>query len=253
MSMGEKGFKDHFSGHAQGYSGHRPGYPAALFAYLADSAPARARAWDCATGNGQAARGLAPHFQEVIATDASAAQLAHGCAPANVGFRVAAAEASGLDDGSVDLITVAQALHWFDLEGFYREARRVLRPNGLLAAWCYALFDATPAVERAVARLYGEIVGPYWPPERRLIDEGYATLPFPFRELAAPEFKMRRRLTFDELLGYLRTWSAVQRYLRERGQDPLDAITDELRGAWPGSGKRLEVRWTLCLRVGRKT
>ncbi len=250
--MGEEPFKDHFSGHAGGYSRHRPDYPAALFDYLASRAPARTRAWDCATGSGQAARGLASHFEEVVATDASASQLAHASAPAGVRFRVAAAEASGLDDESVDLITVAQALHWFDLEGFYPEARRVLRPGGLLAAWCYGLFGATAAVERAVARLYRDIVGPCWPPERRLVDLGYATLPFPFRELAPPQFGMRRRLTLDELLGYLYTWSAVQRYLRERGEDPLLRIMDELRGAWPGGGRRLEVRWTLRLRVGQK-
>lgn len=249
--MTTDGFKDHFSAHADDYRRFRPGYPEPLFAYLAARAPARALAWDCATGNGQAAVKLAGHFSQVIATDASAAQIDQAQGPDNVGFRSAPAHASGLDTGSVDLITVAQALHWFDFDDFYTEARRVLTPGGVLAVWCYGLFSSTSAVDRIVRRLYHDHVGPYWPPERRWIDEGYASLPFPFPELPAPQFAMRLHWTADQLLGYMNTWSAVRRYEQERGINPLEVVREELLRAWPRNSVKLTLTWILNLRVGR--
>lgn len=246
------GFKDHFSGHADAYSRYRPAYPKPLFDYLAARAPGLDLAWDCATGNGQAARQLAAHFDRVIATDASAAQIRASTPSERVEFRCASAESSGLDAASVDLITVAQALHWFDFDVFYGEVRRVLKPGGVLAAWCYSLFSATPALDRVVHRFYHEEIGPYWPPERHWIDERYATLPFPFPELPAPQFAMRLEWSLEQLLGYMNTWSAVRRFQQDRGHNPLDTLRPELEGAWPRNQAHAAVTWVLHLRVGHQ-
>ena len=244
-------FQDHFSGHAADYARFRPHYPPELFAWLAELAPASELAWDCATGNGQAAVALSAHFAEVVATDASAEQVAQAEAHAGVRYAVAPAEESGLPEGSVDLVTVAQALHWFDLGRFYAEVRRVLRPSGILAVWSYGLFECSPAVDVLVRRLYADIVGPYWPMERRLVEEGYRSLPYPFPELAPPAFAMEARWTLAQTAGYLNTWSAVQRYRKDRAEDPLDLIAAELTAAWGDPAAAQRLRWPLQLRVGR--
>jgi SAM-dependent methyltransferase len=243
-------FKDHFSGHAADYSRFRPEYPAALFAWLAAQTPARNRAWDCATGNGQAACALAPHFREVVATDASAQQLENARRCDGVRYAVAPAEASGLADHSVDLVTVAQALHWFDLDRFYAETRRVLRPGGVVAVWNYNLFRLDPAVDAIVDHFYAVTVGPYWPPERRLVENGYRELPFPFTVITAPPFEMASRWSLEHLFGYLGTWSSVRRYMEAHSSDPVAALRGDLSAAWGDAGER-EVRWPLALRVGR--
>lgn len=243
-------FQDHFSGHADAYARYRPDYPAALFAWLAEAAPFPERAWDCATGNGQAALALAEHFSEVVATDASERQVRSAFPHPRVRYRVAPAERSGLADASVDLITVAQALHWFDIPAFYAEADRVLRPGGVLAVWAYRLFEESPEIDRVVWKLYGEIVGPYWPADRRMIDDGYAGVELPFERLDPPPFWMEKRWTLDDVLGYLRTWSATRRYLEANGHDPVALVADELAAAW-GPGERT-VRWPLILKAARK-
>jgi SAM-dependent methyltransferase len=245
------GFKDHFSGHADDYTRYRPNYPAELFAWLAQRAPAHALAWDCATGNGQAALGLAAQFDAVIATDASPAQIATAHTHPRVRYAVAPAEDSGIAARSVDLIGVGQSLHWFDFPAFYAEAARVLRPGGVLAAWGYGLMQVSPAVDAAVWRLYEPIVGAYWPPERRYVEEQYRTLPFPLHEIAAPAFVMKADWTLAQLIGYLGTWSAVQRYRKDRGADPLALIADGLASAWGDAEARQRVRWPLFMRVGR--
>jgi SAM-dependent methyltransferase len=245
-------FPDHFSSAADRYAIFRPSYPRELFALLADLCPHQAVAWDCATGSGQAASGLTEHFGHVIATDASAQQIEQAKAHPRIEYRVATAEASGLPDQSVDLITVAQALHWFCLEEFYAEARRVLRPGGLLAAWCYAVFSIEGGeVDAAVARFYDGTVGPFWPKERRWVDEGYRSLSFPSPELVLPPMVIAVELDLDAVLGYLGTWSAVQRYREARGSDPLATLAEELRPLWGDSGRRRSVRWPLHLRATR--
>lgn len=247
-------FRDHFSGHADAYARFRPVYPPRLFAWLASTAPGHERAWDCATGNGQAARGLAPHFRQVVATDASAEQLRNAAPHADVVFRVASAESSGLEDGCVDVVIVAQALHWFDLARFFTEAARTLRPGGVLAAWCYVQVAVSAEVDAVVDRLYRETVGPFWPPERALVEDGYRSLalPPPFAEVAAPEFAMEARWTLAELLGYLGTWSAAQRFHRATGRDAVTEATAELAAAWGPPGEARTVRWPLSLRVARR-
>lgn len=243
-------FKDHFSKQAGDYAKYRPVYPPALFEYLASLVSRHELAWDAGTGSGQAALGLAAHFQRIVATDPSAAQIRNAVPHPRVEYRVAPAEQTDLADAGVDLIAVAQALHWFDLDRFYREVRRVLRPGGALAAWCYGLNEVGPEVDEIVRRFYSETVGPYWPPERRYIDEQYRTIPFPFTEPAAPVFDMSVSWTLEEFIGYLGTWSAVQRYARERGQNPLKPIHDDLRRAWGSPPARRRVTWPIHLRVG---
>jgi SAM-dependent methyltransferase len=244
-------FKDHFSRHARDYARFRPDYPEALYAFLAERSPGRSCAWDCATGSGQAALGLATRFDVVVATDASAGQLAQAAAHPRIAYAVALAEAAPLGNAGTDLVTVAQALHWFDLDRFYREARRVLRPRGVLAAWCYGLHRVTPGIDALVDRFYEDVLGPYWPPERRHIESGYRTLPFPFTELAVPSFSVERRWRLDEYLGYLGTWSAVQRYRAARGHDPLALLAVQLSRRWGAPGERRRVAWSIHLRLGR--
>ncbi|HKJ76269.1 MAG TPA: class I SAM-dependent methyltransferase [Gammaproteobacteria bacterium] len=244
-------FADHFAPVAADYGRHRPGYPPGLFAFLADTAPGTRRAWDCATGTGQAARGLAEHFAEVRATDASAGQVEQAEGPTNVRYSVAPAEAGGLDDASADLVTVAQALHWFDLPAFYAEVRRVLRPGGLLAVWSYNLLEAGPAVDAVIERLYRDRLGPYWPTERRHVENGYRDLPFPFRPVAAPAFAMTSEWTLAGLTGYLGTWSAVARCREAEGTDPVAEVEAALAAAWGPADTARPVRWPLTLRVGR--
>lgn len=241
-------FKDHFSKQAAEYAKFRPRYPKELFRWLASIAPSKDLAWDCATGNGQAAVELAEVFDRVIATDASEKQVANAEQHPGVEYRVAAAEASGLEAGTVDLITVAQALHWFDLEKFYSEVRRVLKPRGVLAAWAYKLATVSPAIDAVVNRYYSDIVGPYWPPERVLVEK-FEELPFPFPAAAAPPFEMVAEWSAENVLGYLRTWSATQRFMAAEKRDPLEVVEGELRKAWGDQPRR--VVWPLTMKAGR--
>ncbi len=242
-------FKDHFSGHAAVYRDARPRYPAALFDWLADQAPSRRLAWDAGCGNGQASVALAGHFERVVATDPSAAQIAHAQLHPHVDYRVEPAEQASLGDACVDLVTVAQALHWFDLEAFHAEVRRVLRPGGLLAEWSYADCTITPAIDRHKDRLYHDL-GPYWPDERRLVESGYRTLAFPFEPVPAPAFAMHVEWDVDAFLAYLRSWSASQRHLAANGNDAVALAEPAIRDAW-GDAPSRAVHWNLHLRCGR--
>ena len=244
-------FADHFSGVSAAYAAFRPRYPDALFDLLAGVAPARDAAWDCATGNGQAALGLAKHFTRVIATDASDAQIAHATPHPRVTYHVAPAEASGLEDRSVDLVTVAQAVHWFDRPRFWVEARRVLRPGGVMAVWTYRLFSIAPALDAIVRRFYQDTVGPFWPRERKLTEERFRTIDFPFAEFPVQEFTIEQPLTLDDVAGYIRTWSATRGYVERHGRDPVGALVAELAPAWGDPGTPRLARWPLAVRAGR--
>jgi len=206
-------------------------------------------AWDCATGNGQAARSLIPHFASVIATDASGEQIASAETHTGVEFRVASAEASELPSESVDLVTVAQALHWFDIDEFFVEACRVLRPGGVLAIWCYEHCQVDHAIDGWIMQVYSE-VEEYWPPERDLVERRYADIELPVAGIKAKNFRMQVSWTAADMLDYVRTWSASQRYLDDKGADPTAKYADELRAAW-GHGRRAVV-WPLTLRIGRR-
>ena len=242
-------FKDHFSRQAADYAIFRPGYPRELFDYLGSIAPSRQLAWDCGTGNGQAAVGLASVFDRVIATDASENQIAKAEQHERVEYHVAPAENSGIESETIDMIMVAQALHWFDLDRFYAEAQRVVKPDGVLAASAYNLLQIEPAIDEVVNRYYYEVVGSFWPPERKLV-ERFADLPFPFRRIDPPKFEMRASWNLDHLVGYLRTWSSTQRFIAAKGSDRLKEITDELRVAWGAPEQTRNVVWPLTLRIG---
>lgn len=243
-------FKDLFSRQATDYARFRPTYPWTLFAWLAEQAPARALALDVATGNGQAAVGLSPHFERVIAVDPSEAQLGNATRGANIDYRCAPAEATGLGDGTVDLLAVAQAFHWFKPEAFFHEARRVIRPGGVLAIWCYAHLVITPEVDSVIHELYETYLGPYWDPARRLVETGYRDVAVPFTELAAPPFEMRFPWSFAQLAGYLGTWSPRPRYLTEHGQDAVEIVFPRLEQAW-GTVAERQVTWPLSVRAFR--
>lgn len=248
-----KPYADHFSRLAPGYAECRPRYPDALFDYLAQSVDRHELAWDCAAGSGQASVPLARSFRRVVATDASPAMLALAPRHPRIEYRVAPAESSGLRSVTVDLITVAQALHWLDLQPFYAEVQRVLAPGGVLAVWTYSTQHLDhAAMDELLGHFYREVVGPYWPPERRHVESGYKALPFPFTETAAPSFDMEAEWTLAQFLGYLRTWSATQLYRDRIGQDPVEPLGSELVRYWGEPEAARLVTWPLSLRVGRR-
>ncbi|MGA3156642.1 MAG: class I SAM-dependent methyltransferase [Steroidobacteraceae bacterium] len=254
MPQGQLGVhpKDHFSAIAGRYAEFRPRYPAALYRWLASQAPGTARVWDCACGSGQAAVDLAEYFAHVVATDLSAQQLQEAPAHPRIEYRVALAEHSQLPTGELDLVTVAQALHWFDCERFYAEARRVLRPGGVLAVWSYAVCTLeSSAADALLQDFYAATVGPYWPPERRHVESGYQTLPFPQPELLVPEFAMQLRWSLEQLVGYLGSWSATSRYIKARGEDPVPALRAALQAHWPAGDGLMRIMWPLKLRAVR--
>ena len=243
-------FEDHFSKQAETYAQYRPRYPIELYAYLAEQSPGHGLSWDCATGSGQAALGLAAFFDQVIATDASAEQIRQAAPHERVAYRVEPAEETSLAPGSVDLVTAAVAVHWFDFERFYQEVLRVAKPGGILAAWTYHRPWISPAVDALLVRLEMDILGPYWPERIRYLQEHYLTLPFPFEELAPPPFTMQADWTLEQLFGFFNSWSAVRRYQEEHGTHPLDGIWEAFQDAW-GAAETKNIRWPLYLRVGR--
>ena len=244
-------FKDHFSGHAAEYAEFRPKYPPAVFDFVASLARRRLVAWDCATGSGQAAVPLTDYFERVVATDASREQIAHATPHPRVTYDVAPSHASGLDAGSVDLETVAQALHWLPLDQFLAEVERVLAPGGALAVWCYTRPVLAPDLDPTLLAFYSDRCGAYWPPERELVDSGYRTIELPLDEVAAPRLEIEARLTLDEFVGYLRTWSAARKLAEAIGSDPVSEIEDAMRARWNEDGARRLVRWAIHFRAGR--
>jgi SAM-dependent methyltransferase len=243
-------FKDHFSGHAADYRAFRPNYPQELFAFLASAAPGRDLAWDCGTGSGQAAVGLADHFARVFATDASSEQVRNAEPHPKVEYAVAPAEKCPLPDASADLVTAAQALHWFDHDRFYAEVRRVCKPGALLAATCYYEPSVCPLVD-PVLRRWEDFIRPYWTAERAWVDAGYRTIPFPFPELPAPQFELGLESTLAQFVGYLGTWSATKQFVKRHGTDPLDRFGPEFAAAWGDPVAPRAVRWKFTVRVGR--
>ncbi|MCY1271119.1 malonyl-acyl carrier protein O-methyltransferase BioC [compost metagenome] len=248
--MASATFKDHFSSGSAGYAAHRPTYPMALVDALASVSPGHGLALDCGCGTGQLSVLLAERFDRVVATDASAAQVEMAQPHDRVAYRTALAEDSGLPDASVDLITVAQAAHWLDLDRFYDEVRRIARPNAAVALITYGVLHVEGPVDPLVQRFYYQTIGAYWPAERRHVEEGYRSLPFPFRERQLPSLAIEVSWTLEDLLGYLDTWSAVKAAEKALGSNPVVDLAAELREAWGDPQVRRRVTWPLSLRVG---
>ena len=249
--------KDYFSGQAVDYQKYRPGYPAALYEFLTSCVPAAPVVWDCATGNGQAALPLSAMSAHIVASDHSTAQLAEAPSAAGVSYVCARAEDMPLPNTCVGLVTVAQALHWFDFERFYAEVFRVLKPGGVVAAWTYSFLTVTPQLgteaDAAIRWFYHEVIGPWWPPERRWVDEQYQTIPFPFEPITPPELYIDVEWDLAAVMGYLSSWSAVALYRQHHHGDPLALLSERLEKSWGRPTLRRRLRWPLSLRVGRKS
>lgn len=242
-------FKDHFSQQAASYTQFRPHYPQQLFHYLDQLTSTKDYAWDCATGNGQAAIALSNYFKQVIATDASAAQIQHAIIKSNISYQVMPAEKTTLGDHSIDLITVAQAAHWFNMPLFCTEVKRVLKSQGIIAIWGYGPQQINAEVDKIITHFYQDIIGPYWPPERKLVEGHYRSLYFPFDAISTPEFVMEAQWTLEQLLGYLYSWSATQAYINTHQQNPINLIIAALQAAW-GNQNALSIQWPLFMRIG---
>lgn len=241
--------KDNFSSQAADYSKFRPHYPAEMVAYIVDFVHNRKSALDVATGNGQVANLLSQYFDEVFATDISEKQLANAASQPNISYSMQAAETTDFKNQQFDLITVAQAVHWFNFNDFYKEIYRILKPDGVFAVMGYGLLVTNPNLDKILRRYYCEILGPYWDTERKYLDALYQTIPFPFAEINTKSFENRFTWTFEQLIGYLGTWSATQHYKDENGADPADLIREELQSSWEKSDR--QVTFPLLLRIGR--
>ena len=244
-------FKDHFSSSSAGYAAYRPGYPLELIDELTSISAGTGRALDCGCGTGQLSVLLAERFDEVVATDASAAQIAAAEPREGVIYRTAVAEDSGLDDASVDLITVAQAAHWLDLENFYAEARRIARPQAAIALITYGVLHLEGEVDRHLQHFYHDTIAAYWPPERRHVETGYRDLPFPFTKIEVPPQVIEMHWNLAQLIGYLNTWSAVKAAHNALGVNPVDALAEVLSKEWGDPANRRRITWPLTIRAGR--
>ncbi len=246
-----RSFPDHYSDQAEAYAAHRPGYPGSLVDVLAELPEKAGTAWEAGCGSGQLSVPLARRFERVLATDASAGQVAQGRPHPRVEYRCAPAHASGLPPGSADLAVAAQAAHWFDLDAYYREVRRVARPGGAVALVSYGTPSMEGAVGTLLRRFYEEVLGPWWPEERRHVEEGYHALPFPFPTLETPELRMEEVWPRSRVLGYVGTWSAVRALEEAEGPGAFQAFVAAVREAWPDGADARTIRWPLSVRAGR--
>ncbi len=243
--------KDNFSKQSDLYSKFRPGYPKQLFEFLLPLLPVKKLAWDCGTGNGQLAVTLSKHFDEVYATDISAAQITNATKKNNIFYSVENAEETTLPDNKFDLITVAQAIHWFDFEKFYRHVNRTLQHGGIIAIIGYDVFNINKEIDLLIDEFYKKTTGSYWDKERKHIDHHYSTIPFPFKEIDTPDFAMNYSWEFEQVIGYLNTWSAVQHYIRKNNENPVEKLSAELKKVWGNVLKR-KVSFPVFMRTGRK-
>jgi ubiquinone/menaquinone biosynthesis C-methylase UbiE len=244
------GTKDYFSDHAKAYAAFRPVYPEELYAFIFKHLKNRSLAWDCATGNGQVARYLCKHFKKVYATDISQQQLANAYRAENIEYSLSKAEDTNFPDDQFDLITVAQALHWIDTGPFYKEASRTSKADALLAVWGYSLLNIDPKVDQLIRGFYHDTVGPYWDAARKLVDEHYSNIPFPFEQIPAPTFHHKVSWTLEQFTGYVTSWSATQKYTKERGSDPVIDFKQQLQPYWSKEETKT-VTFPLFLKLGR--
>ena len=243
-------FKDHFSGHSSNYQKYRPSYPKELFSYLSGFCKDNKYVWDVGTGNGQCALELTQHFEAVLATDPSANQIRDAVQHEKIKYDVSPAEKCPETDQNFDLITVAQALHWFDFDAFFKEVRRVAKSGGILAAWTYTHAEVSQEVDQIYSKFYSEIVGDYWPAERCYVEDKYKSIDFPFEPIQSPQFKIQMEYSRDDYLAYLGTWSAVKNYKLDKKHDPIDLIRSELSELWSDSEELRVVTWPIHLKAG---
>ena len=243
--------KDNFSKQSDLYSRFRPGYPGQLFDFLLPLVPDKRNAWDCGTGNGQVAAKLSHYFNEVYATDLSAAQIENAERKKNIFYSVEKAEKTLFPDNKFDLITIAQAIHWFQFNDFYHEAQRTLKPGGIIAVIGYDILRINKKIDLLIDTFYRDTTGPYWDEERKYVEEHYLTIPFPFKEITTPGFSMNYNWDLERVTGYLNTWSAVQHYIRKNNENPVDKFSEELKKVWGNVLKR-KVQFPIFMRTGRK-
>jgi ubiquinone/menaquinone biosynthesis C-methylase UbiE len=241
--------KDLFSKHSASYAKYRPKYPQALYDYIFGYVKHFDCAWDCATGNGQAAAVLAKKFKKVIATDLSESQISQAEQHPNISYSVCLAENTPFKSKSFDLVTVAQALHWFDFDPFYTELKRVLKPDGVFAAWCYDLARVTPEVNKVMDYFYYDLIATYWESRRELIDEKYETIPFPLKKIDVPSFTIEAEWDLEHFIKYVETWSAVQTYIQKHNSNPIDLVKSDLEKAW-GQNQTRKITWPIYLLLG---
>jgi len=244
-----KNMKDYFSGQAKLYATFRPEYPTELYEFIFDNLKHKHGAWDCATGNGQVAQYLSHHFEKVYATDISQQQLKSAHKTANILYSVSPAENTSFQKDQFDLITVGQALHWFNHEKFYAEAKRVGKNNSLLAAWGYNICTVNPEVDALFLDFYHNDLGPYWDSARRHVENEYATLSFPFEEIACPGFNIRLEWTLDHFIGYLTTWSSTQKYIQIKQTSPVPLLKEKLKSLWNTDEKKI-INFPVFLKLG---
>ncbi|MDX2045673.1 MAG: class I SAM-dependent methyltransferase [Chitinophagaceae bacterium] len=244
--------KDLFSGQSADYARYRPSYPIELIEYITAFVKEKNKVWDCATGNGQAAVLLAPHFKQVCASDLSAKQIQQATAHPKVVYTVCQAEQTPYDDNSFDLITVAQAYHWLNFDAFAKEAERVSKPGGTIAVWCYGLFfTEDDNMNRLIKDFYTGTVGPYWDKERKYIDEELKTVPFPYKEAEVKKsFSITVNWDINDVCGYISSWSSVQHFIKERGFNPLDELCSQLH-AYDKDNSRKDFQFPVYLRIGK--
>jgi len=244
-------FKDYFSKQSDIYLKFRPHYPNELYAFLSSLTEEHELAWDCGTGNGQAATGLANYYDKIVATDPSEQQIKNAIVNEKIKYAVEKAEQSSLPSHSADLLTIANALHWFDFDVFYKEAKRVLKNNGIIAAWSYFLPTISPQIDEIVSRYHFQTLDDYWLAENRIVEKGYATIPFPFELISSPDFYYEKEMNLNALIGYFDTWSATQRFIDKNNFNPTKALCNELKEFWKDEFATKKVTWKLILKVGR--
>ncbi|WP_159468181.1 class I SAM-dependent methyltransferase [Dyadobacter sp. 3J3] len=243
--------KDNFSNHSKQYSVFRPTYPDEAIEFILNLVNNKTNVWDCGTGNGQLAAKLSPFFQHIYATDISENQITNAVKKDNISYKVVAAENVIFEQNFFDLITVAQAIHWFDFEKFYEKVYLTLKPNGIIAIIGYNLMKIDEESDKIIRHLYSTILGDkYWDKERKYLDEQYKTIPFPFQELQTPSFSQKVKWNLEELIGYLNTWSAVQHFIKANGINPVDEVKKEFENIW-GKEKQKEVIFPTLLRIGK--
>ncbi|HTL09716.1 MAG TPA: class I SAM-dependent methyltransferase [Chitinophagaceae bacterium] len=244
--------KDLFSAQAAAYAKYRPSYPADLIEYIMGFVTDKNTAWDCATGNGQVAALLSPHFKKVLATDISHQQLLHAMPKDNIIYQQGDATQTGFADNSINLVTVAQAYHWLNHQLFEKEVKRIAARGAIIAVWGYALpVAASNAIDELIRHFYTAVVGPYWDAERKFVDNAYQTLPFNFEPLPVAPFSMQQHWTLDDCCGYLSSWSSVQHFIKDRGYNPVDEMRTALGSQWPVNSPSLLFRFPIFLRLGR--